>query len=120
MESDELHIYNRCGKRQPFTVPTGYFGSFSERLSTRLPSCEAAVAVVPFWRRHRIAVAVAAFLCLAVGGAVSFFTYGSSESEYVANQSELQNSSTDNSIDCVADYTMIDNEDIYALVSNNQ
>lgn len=118
MESDELYIKKRCGNRQPFSVPSGYFDDFSQRMSERLPVDEHDAATIPLWRHPRVAVAVAVLLCLLVGGAVSYFTMETPQAGHLITHSVLQEGGADSSIDCVADYTMLDNDDIYALVSN--
>ncbi len=118
MRSDELYIKKRCGKKQPFTLPSTYFESLSERISEKLPSELSAVAAVTPLLRYRVAIAVAACLCLMVVGATAFFAVKSSKSVIVASHSAMHENVADSSIDCVADYTMLDNEDIYALVSN--
>lgn len=118
MESDELYIKTRFGKEQSFTVPSGYFESLSGRISEQLPSDVASVSVVTPWRRYRAAIAAAACLCLMAVGATAYFATESPKTTIVASHSAMHESISESSIDCVADYTMLDNEDIYALVSN--
>lgn len=118
MEFDESYIKKKFGKEQPFTVPSGYFESLSERLSEKLPSDLHVVAAVTPWRRYRTTIAAAACLCLMAVGAAAYFATESPKTTIVANHSAMHESITESSIDCVADYTMLDNEDIYALVSN--
>ena len=57
MESDELYIRERFGKKKPFVVPNGYFDGLCDRLEKHTI---VTVAHVTFWRHYRnIAVAVA-------------------------------------------------------------
>uniref|UniRef100_UPI003FEEC958 hypothetical protein n=1 Tax=Prevotella sp. TaxID=59823 RepID=UPI003FEEC958 len=78
----------------------------------------ASVSVVTPWRRYRAAIAAAACLCLMAVGATAYFATESPKTNIVASHSAMHESISESSIDCVADYTMLDNEDIYALVSN--
>jgi hypothetical protein len=118
MGSDELYITKRCGKEQPFTLPPGYFESFSERLSNKLPYENHTAVHFSVWQRYRAVIAAAACVCVLGVCATTFFMTKSSKASVVANHSAMHESINEGSMDCVADYTMLDNEDIYALVSN--
>ncbi len=117
MESDEMYIIKKCGKEQPFTLPPNYFETLPEHLPAKLP-CEGRPAAVTSWRRYRAAIAAAACVCFMALGAASFFLSKEPKSAAVANHSLIHECAIASSMECVADYTMLDNEDIYALVSN--
>ena len=119
MGSDELYIIEKCGKEPPFTLPSDYFETLPQRLSANLPCEDHSVAAVSPWHRHRAAIAAAACVCFMVLGAAEFFLSKESKRSVVASHSQAHEYVNESSMECVADYTMLDNEDIYALVSNN-
>ena len=125
--SDEKYLEEHFGKGQPFKVPEHYFEDFSSRLMARLPE-QAAMPVVPI-REHRSArrrgrwiAAAAAFAGLVMGGAAVWLS-SDDASQSVARTAPVENvpveSAYGGSFDELADYAMLDNEDIYAYVSNN-
>lgn len=114
-----------------FTVPDGYFDSFAERLMEQLPESDTRVIKMRperLWHRlpiRRIA-AVVGVVAVLIGGGV-FYAGQSSKSQKaiahtVAEEHVLDGGSTEyGTFDQMADYTMMDNQDIYAsLVSDNQ
>lgn len=118
MESGETYIKNLCGKECHFSVPSGYFNDFSERIVGQLPQMETKVVKLSLWQRYRSAIVAAACVCIiAMSGAVYMATE-SHHNDIASGKNALQGTSSYNSEDCVADYSMLDNEDIYALVSN--
>lgn len=118
MESGNKYLERRFGKGNPFIVPEGYFESMESRVISRLPDKEIRVVhyTPTLWKRYRYAaLSVAACICAAVFGAVVYLN-----SIRVNDDSNLLGAdflSGSSYIDCVADYAMIDNEDIYAYVS---
>ncbi len=125
--SEEKYLEKHFGKGQPFKVPEHYFEDFSSRLMARLPE-QSATPVVPIRehrsvsRRGRWMAVAAAFAGLIVGGAAVWLSSGESP-QSVARTAPVENVPTESayggSLDELADYAMLDNEDIYAYVSNN-
>lgn len=125
--SDEKYLEEHFGKGQPFKVPEHYFEDFSSRLMARLPE-QAATPVIPIrehrpvQRRGQLMAVAAAFAGLIVGGAAVWFS-SDETSQSVAHTAPVENVPTESayggSFDELADYAMLDNEDIYAYVSNN-
>ena len=105
MNNEEQYILNRCGKQNPFTVPEGYFDSLRTELMQRV---EVKPKDISLWKRWRGYVAA---------------TYIGFDSETTANKHVAVNVKTSNvdnlSEDEYADYTMLDNDDIYSLLANN-
>lgn len=139
-EDKELEL--RFGKKSPFRVPDGYFENFADRLMAKLPeqpgqnvasvpqaaaavpvgnSQTAAVAVhVSVWRRWRPAVAVAASVCAVMFSVMALVHKPKADGGKLAHTTAVGVSADSyTSLDVAADYTMLDNDDIYAMVSEN-
>lgn len=117
MENDELYIFNKCGKQNPFKVPDGYFDNLSAEL---MRHTEAAPKIVSLWQRYRLYVAAACVLAV-VAGLATYFGFSSAEpaanptiaaTTNVANPDEAESEE-------YADYTMLDNDDIYSILASN-
>ena len=104
------------GSTNPFSVPEGYFDTLAERLAQRLPAQKAVViAMQPRWYRYRKALLGAACslgVMLAVG---SLYRHTGTRPQPVAVQVQAQ----DQVMEELADYAMLDNEAIYASLSEN-
>lgn len=117
MEKEEQYIYDRYGKQNPFTVPDGYFDSLRTGL---MQHATTATKTIPFWKRWRGYVAAA---CLVGVVTVGFATYWSLKTTDVADThvavAGYAAGDDDFSDDEYADYTMLDNDDIYSFLANN-
>lgn len=116
-EEERLHL--EFGKQQPFRVPEGYFDTFTEQMMARIPQQEAQIVEIR-QPRHRLRP----FLLAAASVCVAIFTVGiylhdtHNGGQETATIAGVQSSSSAYSaIDQAADYTMMDNEDMYAYVS---
>lgn len=140
MDKEEKYILDKCHRKEPFRVPEGYFDSLADTLMAKLPERQAIAndeirgckaIVVPFRRRFR-AIAVAASATIVVGlSAMFYFNAGSAVSsiadstQFAAHKTstryqasaDVASDDVDGAIDEYADYTMMDNEDMYAYVS---
>lgn len=117
MEKEEQYIYDRYGKQNPFTVPDGYFDSLRTGL---MQHATTATKAIPFWKRWRGYVAAA---CLAGVVTIGLATYLSLKTTDVADThvavAGYAAVDDDFSDDEYADYTMLDNDDIYSFLANN-
>lgn len=117
MEKEGQYIYDRYGKQNPFTVPDGYFDSLRTGL---MQHATTATKTIPFWKRWRGYVAAA---CLVGVVTVGFATYWSLKTTDVADThvavAGYAAVDDDFSDDEYADYTMLDNDDIYSFLANN-
>ena len=128
IEADEKILKERFGKKQPFSVPDGYFDRFAADMMSRLPQTPAAPAAVHLPVRHlwrRVALA-AAFVGVAATASMVYL-HGNTAPDTrltarkaVPVQTPAGISYECSSLDMAADYTMLDNDDIYAMVSENQ
>lgn len=116
MDKNEKYLKQKLGTKVPFTVPEGYFEGFTERMMQRLPEQKAQVVVMhPWWNRYRVAIAAAACFCAAIFGTGIYLKSSTSQQQSVAT---ANNATTDNTFDQMADYVMMDNEAIYASLSD--
>ena len=121
MMNEEEYIRGKMGTRNPFTVPEGYFDRLAEQVIGKLP---AEVGAAPVPARPQPKPAVVRFLrpllyaaaCIGVAitvGAV-FRSAPQDDRNYVAQQQETATTTySDTYFDEMADYAMLDNEDIY-------
>lgn len=134
MDKEEKFIEEKFGRETPFRVPEGYFDDFTSRLMKQLPEdtsqtgrlaeVKPAQMVVLSPRKHRWHKVIAVAACL-VAGMLSWTVYSlvsrgghSAETQsVVAHSSDSQTNYS--AMDYMFDYTMIDNEDMYAYVAEN-
>lgn len=110
MMNEEQYIEERVAKHNPFRVPEGYFDSFAEQMMELLPEEK------PKARRMLLRPWAYAAACLSVI-IISATVYFSSLDTDTQEMSVVAVS--DSYIDEAADYAMIDNSDIYALLAEN-
>lgn len=108
--NEEKYLENRLAKSNPFRVPEGYFDHFAEQVMEQLPAQpqKAKRLLLRPWMYAAACLAVAVF-CVAV--------YFSQISTDITEVSQV--AVTESYIDEAADYAMIDNTDIYALLADN-
>lgn len=128
MRKEEKILKDKFGKANPFTVPEGYFESFTAQMTEQLPETEARVINMheqPLWHRlplRKIAAAVG--IAFIIGGGALWFDRTHSQESMHASLSKVQESNSSTSdygtFDQMADYTMMDSQAIYAsLVAEN-
>lgn len=128
MMKEEKILIEKFGKANHFTVPEGYFDSFTEKLMEQLPEPNANVIDIHaqrWWNRiplRKMAAAVGIGLVL-TGSALMLASKMTSHQPIMAStQENLQHESCAeySLFDQMADYTMMDNQDIYAtLIAEN-
>lgn len=110
-------------RENPFTVPDGYFSSFTSRMMEQLPEHEP-VELKPRTARPHILLRrilyAAACLCVAVSGVAVYWTEsGRQQADTAHPRQAVQAAASDSYVEQVADYTMMDNSDIYTYLSSN-
>lgn len=122
MGMEDVFIEQNFGKTNPFKVPDGYFDGLQSQIMQRIPQDAPRMATLrpTIWRKARYVVAAAACACGLIAATATYISTLSSERESKARTAIAQNSSYNmNAIDYVVEYSMMDNEDIYAIVSEN-
>lgn len=121
MDKEEKFIAEKFGRVNPFKVPEGYFEHLTEDVMDKLPESQTLsrpLVLVPKRRRWR-AVAVAACFVVSLGAA-SFIFHQTSEEPQPQQSSNTISATSDNSMmEAMAEYTMLDNEDMYAYIADN-
>lgn len=126
MIAEEKYLEDKYGKKQPFKVPNGYFDSFAENLMDKLPEQQPVmtphISMWRKWRKLRLTVTVAASVCAVMFSVMTFMHDTKPAHSQLANNHTTKTVTNDsyNTLDVAADYTMLDNDDIYALVSGIQ
>ena len=108
-------------RKNPFTVPDGYFDTLTERVMANIPENE--VRMMPAQNDKHVlrkwwkAVAAAAAVVVAVFGMGLYMQQGGNEAkmETVAVQ-QTSDGSAETNIDAMADYIMCDDYELYAYL----
>lgn len=116
---EEKYIESVAGKRNPFRVPEGYFDNFATQMMAQLPEQKPLVdepkpRAKSVWLRpvyYAAACVCALFICTA---AYLAFSDVAAQSEGFVASYEMP----DTSFDEVMDFSMADNSDIYACLSD--
>ncbi|MGX8696211.1 MAG: hypothetical protein ACSW8D_07500 [Prevotella sp.] len=125
MMNEEEYLNSKLGKKNPFTVPEGYFEQLTEQVMERLP--EQAMERLPEQEPAKPAVIkrLRPWLYAAACVCIGIFTTAVLFSNKHDNTKELQQMATleqenvyysDNYIEEEANYAMVDNQDIYACL----
>ncbi len=117
--TEEQQIIERFGKQNPFTVPDGYFEEISSKIISELPARQEPAQVRSMvFRRYAVAASIAAVI---IGGAAWFVQPRQNVAvRHAAQTAVAANNSTSNEvfIDQMADYALLDNQDIYSYLAD--
>ena len=119
MQKEDIKIRNQFGAENHFQVPEGYFDDLAASVMQHIPDDQAKIIKMqtPAWRRHIVAISaaaasVAAAVCLVF---VLESNPAHSPSHLAAQHTTMQQDNSN--IDAMVNYTMIDNDDMYAYMS---
>lgn len=128
---EENILKEKFGKVNPFTVPEGYFDSFADKLMEQLPEPEARIIEMhaeSWWHKLPLRKIAAVAAVAAIVGSGAFLAIRNEVDSHAPMASTVHQhtekaegtSTSYGSFDEMADYTMMDNQDIYAsLVAEN-
>ena len=125
---EENLLRNRYGKENHFQVPEGYFDKLTEQVMANLPEQEARIISIEehsLWQRmpwRKIAATIAAVCVLGGGALVAVQQHPAQRSIALDSHQALKPavSTEDTAFNEMANYTMMDNEAIYAsLIAEN-
>lgn len=129
--NDEKYIRKAFGKKNPFSVPEGYFDSLTPRIMQGIKQTDAegkvpimrghAARTVSLWQRSRkFVIGVAASVCVGLFSLGAYFHSGNSQrhSAQTMQQAKAERHSDYSSIDEMVDYSMMDTEDMYAYMAD--
>ena len=115
MTNEDLYLNNRMGKKNPFTVPEGYFSQLAGNIMAQLPEKQQPT----IFRRLRPWLYAAACICVAVFSVTLYLNSEKSSPEQqpvAAIEQQIDNYYNDYYMDEEADYAMVDNQEIYAYL----
>ena len=120
--NDEDILRERFGNKNPFTVPEGFFDSFAEKMMQQLPETECAKPVVDEKRPSIIKrlrpYAIAASLTLLLVSAATILYNRPNEQPAQLAATPTAQQSQEYTIDQIADYAMLDNQDFYSYLAD--
>lgn len=113
---EEKYISDKLGRRNPFTVPEGYFEQLTARVMEQLPERRQKARRVwmrPVWW-------AAAAVCALFVSTAAWLVIPSESQQAQGQVAEVhqQGQPDDAYFDAAADYVMLDNQDIYACLSD--
>ena len=129
MMKEENILKKKFGRENHFTVPDGYFNNFADTLMERLPESDTRVISMRaelWWHRlpmRKIAACLGTVVVLSAGGV--FYANHTHKKQISMSKAAQVNIAGNNQesdmFDQMVDYTMFDNQDIYAsLASESQ
>lgn len=116
MDYEEKYIQEKMGQRNPFRVPEGYFDQLADQVMAQLPERQRKSRVVAL--RPWLYAAASVVLVVVMSLTFYFHRHAGAEMQTAAVATAV---STEESsyIDEAADYAMLDNVEIYALLAEN-
>ncbi len=118
MIKEEEKLLERCGKKNPFVVPEGYFEHFADHLMEQLPEpTPQELPEIGVWQRMKPWVYMAAMFC-GLMLSVRIFV-GSPDERHSGRQSEAMESAelTDEYIDPIVKQAMMDDYTLYQYLT---
>jgi hypothetical protein len=123
--NEEDIIKLQFGNRTPFKVPEGYFDNLAANIMQNLPEKPAAreIPIRTFWSKKRIYAAAASIAVLIVGTGALLWNHSdkmtASPSIASSQTQQIMQADFSSSIEQMADYAMLDNEDYYVYLADN-
>ena len=119
MMNEEDYLNSKMGKRNPFTVPEGYFEQLTSQVMQKLPEAKAEKPALI--KRLRPWLYAAACVCVCVFIAAVAFNNNNEEVRKqmriaTAEQKSVESYYSDSYYEDEANYAMVDNQDIYAYL----
>jgi len=120
---EEKHIIDRCGKKNPFTVPEGYFDNLTARVMENIPANETKViSIAPKrkgswmqWSGLVAACMIGALVCVNV-----FNKSNHDDGSQLMSKATTVEESYDTSYEEEAlNYAMVDYNDVYTYLSGS-
>ena len=121
--SDEDILRQQFGNKRPFRAPEDFFDNFAEQMMQQLPEAQTVEMTVEksrkgVWARLRpMAIAASAALLMAVGATMLWNNNSEEKAAALAAYPTTQQSQ-DYTIDQMADYAMLDNQDFYNYLAD--
>lgn len=121
MMREEQYIEHLAGRREHFQVPEGYFSQLTKQVMRQLPERKPRGRMVSLrpWLAAAASILVILVLTLTVMPRGDNNTKMASVAAHSANVAHSAAAVDDSYMDEAADYALIDNDEIYACLSDN-
>jgi hypothetical protein len=120
MMYEEEYLNGKLGKKNPFTVPEGYFEQLAQQVMEKLPEKEKTQKKPALIMQLRPWLYAAACLCIGVFTAAVVFSNKTDNTQELKKMATLEqeniNYYSDSYVEEEADYAMVDNQEIYAYL----
>jgi len=114
MKRNDLELQKKYGKKNPFTVPEGYFDHFAEELMNQLPEKETTpLPQIKLWDRVKPWVYMAAMF-VGLMFTIRTFIGETQEESDMGNLSDM----SDEYIESIVDQTMMDDYELYQYLTD--
>lgn len=117
MINEEAYINSKMGRRNPFTVPEGYFDDLAGRVMEQLPDNTEQSRHAVLRTLRPLFYAAACVALFVFGVSVYFQSIGDTSQPQLSASTEA--AGPENYADEAVDYAMIDNHDIYLCLMND-
>ena len=120
---EEKHIIDRCGKKNPFTVPEGYFDSLTARVMENIPANETKIiSIAPKRRSHWMQWSGLVAACM-VGALVCVNVFNKSNpddsSQLMSKMNTADVTYEETYQEDALNYAMVDYNDVYNYLSGS-
>lgn len=114
MKRNDLELQKKYGKKNPFTVPDGYFDRFADELMNQLPEKEAVtLPEVKLWDRVKPWLYMAAMFVGLMFTIRAFVGETSSE-----NDADILSEMPDEYIETIVNQTLMDDYELYQYLTD--
>lgn len=113
---EEDNILKKCGKKNPFKVPEGYFENFKDNLMDKLPEKENSIHKISTWQRIKPWIYMTAMFCGLMLSVKVFLEKPDTEKQMFTTSQTAQLS--DEEVESIVDNSMIDDYSLYTYLTD--
>ena len=119
----EENLKEMFGRENPFKVPENYFETLADNIISQLPEeSSAQVVKMSVWKKYRVhLLAAACVLSVLFSAGIYISVKENTKDTQVFDQTKMELAETtietEDAFDEMADYAMIDKEDMYAYIA---
>ena len=119
----EENLKEMFGRENPFKVPENYFETLADNIISQLPEeSSAQVVKMSVWKKYRVhLLAAACVLSVLFSAGIYISMKENTKDTQVFDQTKMELAETtietEDAFDEMADYAMIDKEDMYAYIA---
>lgn len=114
---EEKELYERVGKKNPFSVPEGYFEHFTQEVMDRLPEKEIPVTHIRMWERVKPWLYMTAMF-VGLMCTVQMFMGEKTAHQAPENTSQHISDLPDEYLDPILNQTLMDDYELYQYLTD--